>query len=71
MSKRYTFEIVLAADPHATHDEATRALRASLKLLGRSYGLKCTSAIEVTPEATAQDAPQQAIDAPGDETPTQ
>jgi hypothetical protein len=59
MSERYTFEIVLAAEPGATFDEATRALRASLKLVGRSYGLRCLSAIEVTPDAAAQDAPQR------------
>lgn len=63
MSKRYTFTIVLAAEPHATHDEAVRALRASLKLVGRSYGLKCLSAIEVTPEAIGDVAPQQANEA--------
>lgn len=63
MTPRHTYIVTLSASPGATRDESIRALRAALKCLLRSYGLKCLSAEPITPidtEATAQDAPQSA-----------
>lgn len=70
MSKRYRFSVTLAADANSTEDEAHRALRSFLKMALRSYSLRCTSAIQLTPEAIAQDEPQQAIEASDDDSPT-
>ena len=52
MSNRYEFLITLRVEQHdATQEEATRALRAFLKAALRSYGLRCTSAREITAAA--------------------
>jgi hypothetical protein len=63
MSKRYRYSITLESEPNQTYEESTRMLRAFLKMAWRSYGLKCTSAIETTP----QNEPQRTKGSQGDE----
>lgn len=45
---RPTYRIELRAEPGVVGDQAVRGLRGLLKVLGRSYGLRCVSAVEVT-----------------------
>lgn len=65
---RHGFRIELTADHRLTHDEAIRALRAALKCLLRSYGLRCTSAerLEHGSQEAAEDAPQPTPIVPSD-----
>ena len=61
MTQRHTYIVTLSAAPGSTRDESIRALRAALKCLLRSYGLRCVSAEPAEPsneETTAQDEPQ-------------
>ena len=50
-SRRFT--IILATDADPDPDVAVRRLRSILKALGRSYGIRCLSAVEVTSEPPA------------------
>lgn len=62
MSKRYRFQIDLEAGHGQTFDEAARSLRAFLKMALRSYGLRCTSAIETTSKETGDTTTAPPID---------
>lgn len=48
MSKRHRYQLTIATEPNATADESHRALRACLKMMLRSYGIKCLSAVAIT-----------------------
>ena len=47
------FKLILATDADPDPDVAVRRLRSILKALGRSYGIRCLSAVEVTSEPPA------------------
>lgn len=54
-----TYRVDLQPVPGMTEDEGLRALRAFLKASLRSFGLKCTSAVEIPPEANIKPTPTQ------------
>ena len=49
MSKRHQYRLDIATARGMTDDESQRCLRATLKMMLRSYGVRCTSAVEVQP----------------------
>lgn len=63
MSKRHRFNLTVATENGMTDDEAHRCLRSFLKMAIRSYGIVCTSAVQLTAsalEGVNDVAPQQA-----------
>jgi len=42
--KRHQYRLTIATEAGTTDDESQRALRACLKMMLRSYGIRCTSA---------------------------
>lgn len=55
MAKRYQYALTIATEPNATADESHRALRACLKMMLRSYGIKCLAAVPITAADDAED----------------
>jgi hypothetical protein len=53
------YQIVLTAPATMTEEESTRRLRAFLKVAWRGFGLRCTSATEITTQAQPQEYRQQ------------
>ncbi len=58
MSKRHRYRLDIATEPGVTDDESHRALRACLKMMLRSYGIKCTSAERLDASDDADTDPQ-------------
>jgi hypothetical protein len=48
--KMRKYQITLTTSPTMTEEESTRRLRSFLKMAWRSFGLRCTSAIEIKSE---------------------
>ncbi len=44
MSRRHRYALTIATEPGVTDDESHRALRACLKMMLRSYGIRCLTA---------------------------
>lgn len=51
MSKRHVYRLDIATESGLTADESQRCIRALLKCMLRSYGVRCLSAIAVTTAA--------------------
>ncbi len=56
--KQRRYQITLTAPATMTAEESTRRLRAFLKMAWRAFGLRCTSATEITTQAQPQARPQ-------------
>lgn len=67
--KRHGFRITLSAAAGQSEEQAVRSLRAALKCLLRSYGLRCVSAEPFThgSQPAAEDDPQPTIEGEHDE----
>ncbi len=66
MSKRHRYQLTIATASNLTDDESHRCLRAVLKCMLRSFGVRCLSAVAITAADDAEDEPQQPIEAIND-----